>query len=92
MLEGLGADLDRLVYKDHHDYTMKDALEIMDRAAGRDILLTTEKDMVKIDPEWFKGVSDRLYALRVGMHIEQLSRIADEIERLAENSRLPGQG
>lgn len=92
MLEGLGADLDRLAYEDHHDYTMKDAQEIMDRAAGRDILLTTEKDMVKIDPEWFKGVSDRLYALRVGMHIEQLSRIADEIERLAENSRLPGQG
>jgi len=92
MLERLGATIERLAYRDHHSYTAQDASEIMDRAAGRDLLLTTEKDLVKIRTSWFAGMTDRLFAVRVGIEMPALSEIADEIERLAQNRRIPGQG
>jgi tetraacyldisaccharide 4'-kinase len=92
MLEGLGAVVERLAYRDHHSYTATDVKEIMDRAAGRDLILTTEKDLVKIDTAWFTAESDRVYAVRVGIDMPGLAGITDEIERKADNCRFPGQG
>ena len=64
----------------------------MDKAAGKDLILTTEKDLVKIDTAWFTTKLDKLYAVRVGIEMPGLAGITDEIERKADNSRFPGQG
>jgi tetraacyldisaccharide 4'-kinase len=92
MLEQLGAIVERLAYKDHHCYTVLDAKEILDRASGKDFILTTEKDLVKIDTAWFASESETLYAVRVGIEMPGLAGLIDEIERKADNSRFPGQG
>jgi tetraacyldisaccharide 4'-kinase len=92
MLERLGANVERIAYQDHHCYTAPDVKEIMNRAAGKDLILTTEKDLVKIDTAWFTTESGKLYAVRVGIEMPGLAGIIDEIERLATNSRFPGQG
>jgi tetraacyldisaccharide 4'-kinase len=92
MLEQLGAIVERLAYQDHHCYTIADVKEIMDKAAGKDLILTTEKDLVKIDTAWFTTKLDKLYAVRVGIEMPGLAGITDEIERKADNSRFPGQG
>jgi len=92
MLEQMGAVVDRLAYQDHHCYTASDVKEIMDRASGKDLILTTEKDLVKIDTAWFTTGSDILYAVRVGIEMPGWAGILDEIERKADNSRFPGQG
>ena len=65
---------------------------VMDRAAGKDLVLTTEKDLVKIEPSWFTGVANRLFAVRIALDMPWLKDIADEIERLAVTRRVPGQG
>jgi tetraacyldisaccharide 4'-kinase len=92
MLEQLGAIVERLAYQDHHCYTAPDVKEIMDRASGKDLILTTEKDLVKIDTAWFATELNKLYAVRVGIEMPGLAGIIDEIERKADNSRFPGQG
>ncbi len=92
MLERLGADVDRLAFGDHHRYCIEDAVMVMDRAAGKDLVLTTEKDLVKIEPSWFTGVENRLFAVRIALDMPWLKDIADEIERLAVTRRVPGQG
>ena len=92
MLEQLGAVVERLAYQDHHCYTAPDAKEILDRASGADLILTTEKDLVKIDTAWFTAESDKLYAVRVGIEMPGLAGLIDEIERKADNRCFPGQG
>jgi tetraacyldisaccharide 4'-kinase len=92
MLEDLGVAVERLAFTDHHRYNRGDIVEIMDKAAGRDIIITTEKDLVKIDPDWFGSLSERLFAVRVTLDMPGLGNIADEIEQLARDRRVPGQG
>jgi tetraacyldisaccharide 4'-kinase len=92
MLERLGALVERLAYQDHHCYTISDIKEIMDRATGKDLILTTEKDLVKINPAWMINEIEKLYAVRVGIEMPGLAGITDEIARKAYNSRFPGQG
>jgi tetraacyldisaccharide-1-P 4'-kinase len=82
--------VDGLVFKDHHPYTLSDVRDIMDRSAGRDLVVTTEKDLVKINPAWFTGITGKLFAVRVGIEMPGLAGILDEIEHLAESSRFPG--
>jgi tetraacyldisaccharide 4'-kinase len=92
MLEGMCSHLDRLAYPDHHRYTRGDAVAIMDRASGADLIMTTEKDLVKIDPSWLAGLAGRLRAVRVSLDMPGLEDIADGIEELARMRRVPGQG
>ena len=92
MLERLGAGVDRLAFSDHHRFCLDDAAMIMDMAAGKDVILTTEKDMVKIEPSWFSGMEDRLFAVRIALDMPGLKDIADEIELLARKRSVPGQG
>jgi tetraacyldisaccharide 4'-kinase len=92
MAENLCRSVDRISFGDHHHYRRRDIMEIMDKAAGKDFIITTEKDLVKIDPDWFGSLSERLFAVRVALDMPGLGNIADEIEQLARDRRVPGQG
>ncbi|HXK47312.1 MAG TPA: tetraacyldisaccharide 4'-kinase [Deltaproteobacteria bacterium] len=92
MLERLGAQVERMPFGDHHRFSAGDAVGIMDRAAAKDLVLTTEKDLVKIEPNWFSGIQDRFFAVRVALDMPGLKDIADEIEGIAKTRRVPGQG
>jgi tetraacyldisaccharide 4'-kinase len=67
-----------LEYPDHHVYNTTDWQTIVKAAMEADIVLTTEKDLVKL--EKFPFARDSLYALRleVAMSAEDLARL-DEI-------------
>ena len=69
-----------LEYPDHHVYNTVDWQTIVKAAMEADIVLTTEKDLVKL--EKFPFARDSLYALRleVAMSAEDLARL-DEIVR-----------
>lgn len=61
-------------YTDHHDYTMAEMQEIMQRGVDEKAyaLITTEKDAVKIPPEFIH--SDRplpLYVLSIAVHFTE---------------------
>lgn len=67
-----------LEYPDHHAYNSSDWQAIVKAAANADIVLTTEKDLVKL--EKFPFARDSLYALRleVVMSVQDAARL-DEI-------------
>jgi tetraacyldisaccharide 4'-kinase len=92
MTESLCMGVERISFGDHHHYNRRDIMEIMDKSAGKDIIITTEKDLVKIDPVWFGSLAERLFAVRVALDMPELGKIADEIEQLARDRRVPGQG
>jgi len=52
-----------LDFPDHHDYTPHDFENLMDTARGADLIVTTEKDLVKL--ELFPAHDVSLYALRL---------------------------
>jgi tetraacyldisaccharide 4'-kinase len=64
MVRALGAQIcATLDYPDHYDYTLSDWQHIQDAARDAHLLLTTEKDLVKL--EKFCSGSIPLYALRL---------------------------
>ena len=63
-----GEVVDTLEFPDHHDYTARDWQDINRRGRNADIILTTEKDLVKLIR--FPFAKDKLQALRVTMVIE----------------------
>jgi tetraacyldisaccharide 4'-kinase len=63
-----GEVVDTLEFPDHHDYTARDWQDINRRGHQADIILTTEKDLVKLIR--FPFAKDKLLALRVTMVIE----------------------
>lgn len=80
MVVGHGAKLcDELVFPDHHAYTERDLDRIRSRAAdcGAEIIVTTEKDAVKVAP--LAGADERFWALRLQTDIlegrERLERL-----------------
>jgi tetraacyldisaccharide 4'-kinase len=79
MLHEIDSDLiGVLEYPDHHAYNPSDWHTIVKAAIDADIVLTTEKDLVKL--EKFPFARDSLYALRleVVMSAEDAARL-DEI-------------
>lgn len=76
-LESLGARVHTLEFGDHHRYREKDIRRINEAARDLDLLVTTEKDMVKLDGSAFELP---LHALRVAMEISSLETIVQEIE------------
>ncbi len=79
MLREIDTDLvGVLEYPDHHVYNSSDWQSIVKAAATADIILTTEKDLVKL--EKFPFARDSLYALRIEvvMSAEDAARL-DEI-------------
>lgn len=78
MVRGLGAEIaGRIDYPDHHDYGPGDWENIMAAARRADFVLTTEKDLAKL--ERFSPAGFSLYALRLKIAID-----ANDRERLLE--------
>ncbi len=89
LLEQLGAHVEKLSFRDHHHYSDRDLDAIKKAALDNDIIVTTQKDMVKLDPALLDG---KWHALEVTMHFPQIDTIIREIEHIAENRRIPRQG
>jgi len=84
-LESLGA---RVVverrFRDHHKYTAKDC-DDLDHSGL--LWITTEKDGLKILPDWLGG--HRLWVLRIEVEIEQEDAVLDRLQaRLQSTGRL----
>ncbi len=88
-LERLGASVHHISFPDHHAFTGRDMKTITARAYDSDLIVTTEKDMVRLNPS---QLDSRWFALRVEMHIEGIETIAREIEKIVEKSGIPRQG
>ncbi|MGH7934267.1 MAG: tetraacyldisaccharide 4'-kinase [Candidatus Binataceae bacterium] len=74
MLRGLGAKVTRtLDYPDHHDYSPADWENILDAARGSEMLVTTEKDLVKL--EGFSTDNISLCALRLAVTMDAEDRM-----------------
>ncbi|HOJ13282.1 MAG TPA: tetraacyldisaccharide 4'-kinase [Deltaproteobacteria bacterium] len=84
--------VDTIAFADHHRYTAADARAIAERAARAGYVLTTEKDLVRMEPGMFGELEGRLFALRVALSMEGLEEIEDEIQRMVETRRVHGQG
>jgi tetraacyldisaccharide-1-P 4'-kinase len=70
MLRELGANLVRAIeYPDHHDYGPADWENIMAAARDAEVVVTTEKDLVKL--ERFSSPSLSLYALRLEVSMDE---------------------
>lgn len=63
-----GEIVDTFEFRDHHDYTAADWQQINRRGHHADIILTTEKDLMKLIR--FPFAKDKLFALRVAMDVE----------------------
>jgi tetraacyldisaccharide 4'-kinase len=69
MLRELGATIAAtLEFPDHHDYTPYDFENLLDAARGADLIVTTEKDLVKLELFPAPGVS--MYALRLEVSMD----------------------
>ena len=84
-LERLGAEVHALTFRDHYLYTKKDIERIKFLARERDLVVTTEKDMVKLDRY---TLDERWYALRVEMMVEGMDEIMEEIEQIVKARRV----
>jgi len=76
-----------LEYPDHHDYTATDWQNISNAARDADMVITTEKDLVKLDR--FPFARDSLYALRleVSMEAAECARLLDTIVGAGNRTR-----
>ncbi|MDX1660551.1 MAG: tetraacyldisaccharide 4'-kinase [Gemmatimonadota bacterium] len=74
-----GFEVDRVhAFPDHHLYHPGDARELVERHPDR-ILLTTEKDAVKLEPGWFGD--HPVGVLRRGLEIEEPDLLRDLVAR-----------
>jgi tetraacyldisaccharide 4'-kinase len=76
---------DFLEFPDHHVYTLEDWKKIANRSRGLDLVLTTEKDLVKL--ERFPFAKDKLVAVRVSMHVEGERTLLDSVVAAVERRR-----
>lgn len=65
-------------FPDHHEYTLADWQTIVHISRTSDLIVTTEKDLVKL--ERFPFASGRLVALRAHMRIEPAGQVLAAIE------------
>jgi tetraacyldisaccharide 4'-kinase len=80
MLRDWDADLaEVLEFPDHHPYTQEDWHRISQASKKCDLIVTTEKDLVKLEP--FPFAAGKLVALRVRMEIEQPEQLLVHIEQ-----------
>ncbi|MDX9761477.1 MAG: tetraacyldisaccharide 4'-kinase [Desulfomonilia bacterium] len=89
MLQDLGACVDTLAFPDHHGFTRRDMETISARAQGKDLIVTTEKDLVRLDPSQLNGT---WRALRIEMRVKAMETIVREIEGIVRKSGLSRQG
>lgn len=81
-----GELIDTLEFPDHHFYTARDWQQINRMARLVDLIITTEKDIIKLIR--FPFAKDKLLALRVAMTVENgaalVGSIVDKIEQARE--------
>ena len=82
-------EIKTMIFADHHKYNVFDIRKIKKAAMGFDMVVTTEKDLVRMNPSW---LDDRFHALKVSMRSDKMIEIVKEIERLAKNRRISRQG
>lgn len=76
-----------LEYEDHHSYSTADWQEINRLARSVDLIITTEKDILKL--QRFPFAKDKLLALRVAMDVEQGAALVSAIlEKIRPGGRL----
>ncbi|MFT4571986.1 MAG: tetraacyldisaccharide 4'-kinase [Hyphomicrobiaceae bacterium] len=81
MLEAAGAEIvERLVFPDHADYDLQDWKRIRAAALKADWVVVTEKDLVKLAR--FGCEPGFLYALRLGVEVEQGDMLIEQVVRL----------
>lgn len=92
MLREADADLvGVLEYPDHHSYTPADWQTIVNASRAADLIITTEKDLVKL--ERFPFARDSLYALRLEVKMESADAsaldelILDRVSSLSKSAR-----
>lgn len=76
---------DFLEFADHHVYTLDDWKRIAHRSRELDLVVTTEKDLVKL--ERFPFAKDKLVAVRVSMHVENGAQLVDSVVAAIERRR-----
>jgi tetraacyldisaccharide 4'-kinase len=83
-----GEIVEVLEFKDHHDYSSKDWQRINRAARNADLIITTEKDILKLIR--FPFGRERLLALRVVMAVENgdtlIQAVIDGIQKKSENN------
>jgi tetraacyldisaccharide 4'-kinase len=88
-IKQIAAKVEMLTYSDHHSYTRHDIEAIKQSAKSKDLIVTTEKDMVRLDK---RLLDDTWYALKGKMIVPQIDKIVERIEALAEDRRISRQG
>ncbi len=82
-VEALGArTLQMRDLGDHHVYTGADVAALS--AARCDAAVTTEKDLVKVAPLWPHDQAPPLYALRIGMQLDDPPRFLERLREAVE--------
>jgi len=80
MIAGLGADIaGALDYPDHYDYGPADWENILAAAQGSDLVLTTEKDLVKLERFSPAGVALFALGIEVEMDHKDEARLIDMV-------------
>jgi tetraacyldisaccharide 4'-kinase len=71
-------------FGDHHEYSAEDLAKLMSvaKAAGADVLVTTEKDWVKVEPLWGTLAGTTLPVWRVDVEIALLGDGASALDGL----------
>ena len=82
-------DIKTMVFRDHHKYNIFDIRKIKRATRGSDMIITTEKDFVRLRPSW---LDERFHALRVSMRSNAIKEIIEEIEKLVSDRRISRQG
>jgi tetraacyldisaccharide 4'-kinase len=83
-LKALGAQVVRLaVFPDHHVFTVRQARALLDEAARDDlVLVTTEKDFVRLSGPELKWLADKSHALPVRLAFDTPKLVADGLKKL----------
>jgi tetraacyldisaccharide 4'-kinase len=76
---------DFLEFADHHVYTLEDWKRIAHHSRELDLVVTTEKDLVKL--EQFPFAKDKLVAVRVSMQVENGAQLVDSVVAAIERRR-----
>lgn len=83
-----GEIVNTLEFPDHHAYTTADWQEINRMGRLVDLIITTEKDILKL--QRFPFAKDKLLALRVAMSVENSAALVDAIVRKLRPDRDTG--
>ena len=80
-----GEIVETLEFPDHHTYTARDWQEINRVSRRVDLIITTEKDIVKLAE--FPFAKDKLLALRVALSVENGDALIDAIVEKLSRAR-----